>query len=111
MGTNLLYFNRYADAAQVYDTARKAGLPQRMLRYQFVPFIAYFHTNRADDLMSLAEFALKITPNSEEDLLWHGWAYYLKNDKQKAIDEFKKALKANPTYSDAKYALNFLGAN
>jgi hypothetical protein len=111
VGTNLLYFNRYADAAQVYDTARKAGLPQRMLRYQFGPFIAYFHTNRADDLMSLAEFALKITPNSEEDLLWHGWAYYLKNDKQKAIDEFKKALKANPTYSDAKYALNFLGAN
>jgi hypothetical protein len=111
VGTNLLYFSRYADAAQAYDTARKAGLPQRMLRYQFGPFIAYFRMNRADDLMSIAEYALKITPNSEENLLWHGWAYYLKNDKQKAIDEFKKALKANPTYSDAEYALSFLGAN
>jgi len=111
VGTNLLYFNRYADAAQAYDTARKDGLPQRMLRYQFGPFIAYFHTNRADDLMSITEYALKITPNSEENLLWHGWAYYLKNDKQKAIEEFKKALKAHPNYSDALYGLNFLGAN
>ena len=81
-----------------------------MLRYQFGPFIAYFHTSRADDLMSLAEYALKITPNSEEDLLWHGWALYLKGDKTNAIVEFNKALKANPTYSDAQYALTYLGA-
>jgi hypothetical protein len=110
VGTNLLYFDRYTDAAQAYDIARKDGLPQRMLRYQFGPFIAYFHTNRTDDLMSITEYALKITPNSEENLLWHGWAYYLKNDKPKAIDEFQKALKAHPNYSDAIYALNFLGA-
>ena len=49
-----------------YDQARKLGLPQRMLRYQFGPFMAYFHTQRNDDLMTLTEYALKITPNSEE---------------------------------------------
>ena len=111
VGTNLLYFDRYTDAAQAYDIARKDSLPQRMLRYQFGPFIAYFHINRTDDLMSISEYAVKITPNSEEDLLWLGWAYYLKSDKPKAIEEFKKSLKAHPNYPDAIYALNFLGAN
>ncbi len=110
VGTNLIYFDRYTEAAEAYDIARKDGLPQRMLRYQFGPFIAYFHANRADDLLSLAEYAVKITPDSDEDLLWLGWAYYLKNENQQAIDEFKKALKTNPNYSDAIYALNFLGA-
>ncbi len=109
VGTNLLYFDRYTEAAQAYDVALKDGLPQRMLRYQFGPFIAYFHTKRADDLMALTEYALKITPNSEEDLLWHGWAFYLKGDKQNAIAEFQKALKEHPNYSDAEYALDFLG--
>jgi hypothetical protein len=109
VGTNLLYFDRYTEAALAYDVAIKDGLPQRMLRYQFGPFIAYFHTNRADDLMALSEYALKITPDSQEDLLWHGWAFYLKNDRQNAIQEFQKALKANPNYADAKYALDFLG--
>ena len=109
VGTNLLYFNRYTEASLAYDVALKDGLPQRMLRYQFGPFIAYFHASRIDNLLSLSEYALKITPDSEEDLLWHGWAFYLKNDKQNAIQEFQKALKANPNYSDAKYALDFLG--
>ena len=42
LGTNLTYFERYNEAADAYDTARTIGLPQRMLRYQFGPFISYF---------------------------------------------------------------------
>ena len=30
----------------------QCGLPQRMLRYQFGPFFAYFHTGRIDDLLN-----------------------------------------------------------
>ena len=111
LGTNLVSFGRYGEAAQAYDLARKAGLPQRMLRYQFGPFMAYFYTKQIDNLITITDYALKITPDSEEDLLWRGWAYYLKNNLQDAILEFKKALEANPNYSDAKYALNFLGVN
>lgn len=110
VGTNQLYFERYNEAADAYDTARQVGLPQRMLRYQFGPFIAYFHSNRLDDLNSLTEYALQRTPNSEEDLLWHGWALYRQGKTNDAIDEFRKALKANFTYQDAKYALSFVGA-
>jgi hypothetical protein len=110
VGTNEVYFEDYEDAAQAYDTARKLGLPQRMLRYQFGPFIAYFHTGRIDDLMSLVEYALKITPNSEEALLWHGWALYRKGNLDAAKIEFNKALAAHPGYADAEYAVNFLAS-
>ena len=109
LGTNLLYFERYGEAAQAYDRALALGLPQRFLRYQFGPFIAYFHTARFDDLLSLADYALQITPNSEEAHLWRGWALYRLGKKREAIEEFRAALEANPHYEDAKYALQFLG--
>jgi tetratricopeptide (TPR) repeat protein len=111
LGTNLLYFERYREAAAAYDQARQIGLPQRMLRYQFGPFIAYFRTNRIDDLKALTDFALKITANSEENLLWDGWALYVKGKKVDAVAQFKAALKVNPFYADAQYALNYVGAN
>jgi len=62
LGSNLVYFERYAEAARAYDQARQLGLPQRMLRYQFGPFFAYFFSSRNADLLSLTEYALKITP-------------------------------------------------
>ena len=63
LGSNLVYFDSYAEAATAYDTARQIGLPQRMLRYQFGPFFAYFNLNRNDDLL-----AATFTPN---DPLFH----------------------------------------
>ncbi len=110
LGTNLLYFERYGEAARAYDQALRLGVPQRFLRYQFGPFIAYFHTGRFQDLLALTEYALKITPNSEEAHLWRGWAYYRLGERQKAIEEFRAALEVNPYYEDAKYALQFVGA-
>lgn len=111
LGSNLVYFESYAEAAQAYDRARAAGLPQRMLRYQFGPFFAYFNTGRYADLLALTEYALKITPNAEEALLWHGWAQYRMGNRQKAIESFQKALQARPGYFDAQYALNFVTQN
>ncbi|MFZ5809862.1 MAG: tetratricopeptide repeat protein [Chloroflexota bacterium] len=108
LGTNLVYFERYADAALAYDQARQLGLPQRMYRYQFGPFFAYFHSGRLDDLMAIVDYALKRTPNSEEALLWRGWAYYRKGDLNAAIADFRAALEQNPNYQDAQYALDFV---
>ena len=110
LGSNLVYFERYGEAATAYDTARTLGLPQRMLRYQFGPFFAYFHAHLDTDLLALADYALEITPNSEEALLWHGWALYRQGETNKAIDDWRAALEANPTYLDAQYALDFVGA-
>lgn len=111
LGTNLVYFERYNDAARSYDTARDLGLPQRMLRYQFGPFFAYFHAYRLEDLLALTEYALQRTPNAEEALLWHGWALYRQGEENAAVENFQAALEANPYYQDAQYALEFVRQN
>jgi tetratricopeptide (TPR) repeat protein len=111
LGSNLVYFERYNEAAQAYDTARQIGLPQRMLRYQFGPYFAYFFSGRNDDLLALTDYALQRTPNSEESLLWRGWGRYRAGDSFKAIDDFNAALEENPFYEDAKYALDYVIAN
>ena len=111
IGSNLVYFERYAEASDAYRKALEIGLPQRMLRYQFGPFFAYFHTLQTDDLLALTEAALKRTPNSEEALLWKGWALYRKGRSLDAINSFQEALLNHPGYADAEYGLKFVAAN
>lgn len=105
LGTNLTYFERYDEAASAYDTARTLGLPQRMLRYQFGPFISYFHSLRTDDLLTLTKYALGITRTSEEAMLWRGWAFYRQGDSSTALKYFRDALKIHPNYEDAQLAI------
>ncbi len=109
LGSNLVYFERYQEAVDAYNQARVLGLPQRMLRYQFGPFHAYFHTQQYDELLALTEYALEVTPNSEEALLWKGWALYNLGDNQGAIKAFRASYQENYTSFDAKYALDFMG--
>jgi hypothetical protein len=111
LGSNLVYFERYGEAATAYDKARELGLYQRMLRYQFGPFFAYFNDGETTELLTVTEYALERTPNSEEALLWHGWALYRQGKKNEAIADWQKALEYHPAYQDAQYALNFVAAN
>ena len=107
MGTNLVYFDRYGEAVSAYERAIQAGLPQRMFRYQFGPFMAYFYNGNYDALIKLADYALRVTPNSEEAMLWKGWGLYRTGQKDQAVELFQKALEQRPGYSDAEYALQF----
>jgi tetratricopeptide (TPR) repeat protein len=111
IGTNQVYFGRYGEASLAYDKSRELGLPQRMLRYQFGPFFAYFHSGRTDDLFALTKYALERTDQSEEAHLWHGWALYRMGDNNGAIEHFREALEVNPNYQDAVYALEFVREN
>lgn len=110
VGSNLVYFERYAEANVAYDKARELGLPQRMFRYQFGPFIANFQANRTDDLLALTDYALQRTDMSEETWLWHGWALYRQGNTNGAVENWRKALAVHPGYEDALYALSFVGA-
>jgi tetratricopeptide (TPR) repeat protein len=110
VGSNMVYFERYDEANAAYDHARQLGLPQRMFRYQFGPFIANFQANRTDDLLVLTEYALQRTEMSEETWLWHGWALYRQGNTNGAVEDWRKALSIHPGYEDALYALNFVGA-
>lgn len=108
LGTNLVYFERWGEASQAYDTALKIGLPWRFTRYQFGPYIAYFNQGRFKDVIDLASATLFRTSKSEESLLWRGWAEYRLGETAKAVDDFKSALKINPNYQDAQYALKYV---
>jgi hypothetical protein len=111
IGSNQVYFGNYGEAAQAYDQARSLGLPQRMLRYQFGPFFAYFHTGQYDELLALTEYALERTDQSEEGWLWHGWTLYRQGDINGALEDWLKALEVNPNYQDANYAIDFAKSN
>ncbi len=109
LGSNLVYFERYIEAADAYDTALILGLPWRFTRYQFGPYIAYFHSGRTEDVIALTEATLQRTAKAEEARLWQGWAYYRLGDVGAAIEDFRTALIINPNYLDAHYALEYLG--
>jgi tetratricopeptide (TPR) repeat protein len=109
LGSNLVYFERYDEAAQAYDKSRTLPLPLRMFRYQFGPFIAYFQSNRNDDLLVLTDYARGVTDMSEETWLWYGWALYRKNDFKGALAAWNKAISINDSsYVDARRAIAFL---
>jgi hypothetical protein len=110
VGSNLVFFERYNEANAAYDKARELGLPQRMFRYQFGPFLANFHANRTEDLLALTDYALQRTEMSEETWLWHGWALYRQGNTNGAVEDWHKALSIRPGYEDALYALSFVGA-
>ncbi len=111
LGSNLVYFEKWGEAASAYDTARELGLYQRMLRYQFGPFFAYFNDGETTELLAITDYALGRTPNSEEALLWHGWAQYRLGKKAEALSDWQKALQYHPGYPDAQYALDFINSN
>ena len=97
-GSNLVYFERYDDAARAYDKAREIGLPLRMFRYQFGPFLAYFHSNRNDDLLALTDYARGVTEMSEETWLWYGFGLYRDGDYDGALKAWQKADSINPNF-------------
>src|SRR5258706_442276 len=110
LGTNLVYFDRYKEAAQAYDEAFTIGLPQRMTRYQFGPFFAYYNNDQIDYLLELTENSYKPINGyyAEEALLWHGYGLYRKGDYQGALMDWNKALEVHPGYHDAEIAIGWI---
>jgi tetratricopeptide (TPR) repeat protein len=110
LGSNLTYFERYEEAAQAYDRAREIGLPLRMFRYQFGPFLSYFHSDRNEDLLLLTDYARGVTEMSEEAWLWYGWGLYRDGEIDQAAAAWRKALSINGApYVDARLALQTIG--
>ena len=110
LGSNLITFERYGEAATAFDNALSIGLPWRFTRYQFGPYIAYFNQGRFQDVIDLAEATLYRTYKAEESLLWRGWARFRLGDLNGAVADFREALDYNPNYLDAQYALEYVGA-
>ena len=108
VGTNLTALGRYDEAATAYDQARLAGLPWRMLWYQFGPYQAYYETGRYEDVIALAHATLNVMDDLEESRYWLGMAQLAQGNTDAARREFESALAFNPNFAPAREALENL---
>lgn len=119
LGTNLVYLQDYAGAAQAYDNAFAiyAALPVderpwRILWYQEGPYTAYYYTGRYQDVISLAGTALVTVdkPVLEETYYWRGMAKAALGDKAGAIEDLNRAFTLNPRSTQAGEELQRLNS-
>ena len=120
-GTNLMYLQDYAGAAEAYDNAFAvyAGLdldnrPWRMLWYQTGPYFAYYYSQRYWDVLNLADTTLnqmQSEKNLEESYYWRGMAKAALGDTAGAIGDFRASLQFHPGFEPAIYQLEQLGAS
>jgi tetratricopeptide (TPR) repeat protein len=116
-GSNLVYLQDYAGAAQAYDMAFSlyAALPQeerpwRLLWYQDGPYAAYYHTGRYQDVINLAHSTLINVdkPVLEETYYWRGLAKEGLGDREGAIEDLQRAYNLNPNSTLAEEELRRL---
>ena len=109
-GTNLVYLQDHAAAAQAYDTAFAlyAALPEnerpwRLLWYQDGPYAAYYYTGRYQDVINLAHTTLVNVdkPVLEETYYWRGMAKAALGDKAGAVEDLGRADTLNPNSTPA----------
>jgi tetratricopeptide (TPR) repeat protein len=105
VGTSLLALGDYEGAAAAYDQARALGVHYRMIWYQFGPYEAYYTVGRYQDVITLADQILRVTPNLEESYYWRGRARLALGDVDGARDDFKSALKYHEGWQPAVDAL------
>jgi tetratricopeptide (TPR) repeat protein len=114
LGTNLVYLQDYATAAQAYDYAFSlyAALPLeerpwRLLWYQDGPYAAYYHTGRYEDVINLAHTTLINVdkPVLEETYYWRGMAKAALGDRQGAVEDLQRAAALNPNSTPASAEL------
>ena len=110
IGSNLVYLQDYATAAQAYDTAfslyatiPETERPWRLLWYQDGPYAAYYHTGRYQDVIDLAHSTLINVdkPVLEETYYWRGMAKEALGDREGAIEDLQRAYAINPNSTPA----------
>lgn len=110
LGMSLVAMDRYTEAATAFDRARTAGLPWRMLWYQFGTFEAYYEIGRYEEVISLAQSNLNAANELEESYYWRGMAYAALGDTNQALSDLRTALRFNPNFAAAQTALDELNA-
>jgi len=119
-GTNLVCLEDYAAAAAAYDTAfgiypeiPKETRPYRIMWYESGPYSAYYHSERYQDVISLANQTLgnMAEPVLEESYYWRALSYLALGDQNKAINDLRTSLKHHPGYIPSLDMLNQLGVS
>jgi len=109
-GTNLVYLQDYANAAQAYDTAfvlyatlPESERPWRLLWYQDGPYAAYYYSGRYQDVINLAHATLLNVdkPVLEETYYWRGMAKEALGDRTGVVEDLQRAYTLNPNSTPA----------
>lgn len=106
LGTNLVNFGDYANAAAAFDRARQLGLPWRMDWYQYESLQAYYKTGRYADILAITDEVLSQTPSIEDIHYWRGWALAAQGQTDAARQAWQQALDLNPNFTPALEALS-----
>jgi tetratricopeptide (TPR) repeat protein len=87
----------YASAAEAFDRARLAGLPWRMVWYQFEMYEAYLGNGRYEDILTLTAAAIQSGGNFvEETHLYRGHALAALGELPAARTAYNQAINLNP---------------
>lgn len=109
MGSALVALERYAEAADYFDQARTNGLPWRMFWYQYGAFEAYYHTQRYEDMIALAQEVIAATAGVEEVYYYIGLAAEALGDFSRAANNYEVAIWRNENFARAAEALARVG--
>jgi tetratricopeptide (TPR) repeat protein len=117
-GSNLVYLEDYAGAAQAFDTAFAlyAALPEeerpwRLMWYRDGPYAAYYHSGRYQDVINLANTTMGSVDKAvlEETYFWRGLARAALGDRDGAVNDLRRAYALNPNSTPAGEELRRLG--
>lgn len=116
---NFTYFNlgetyaalgRYQEAADAFDSARRAGLPFRVWWYQYGVFEAYLALGRNQDVLDLGRSVVQTSAGVEEIYYYLGRAYEQMGDVTSARANYEASAWRNPSFTPAVQAAARLGA-
>lgn len=110
MGDAVSASSAFDEAFQVYGELETDHRPWRMMWYRNSPYQAYYEAGRYQDVINLALNTIESTsqPYFEESWYWRGMAYLALGEREKARQDFEKALVYNENYQPAQQALNGL---
>ena len=117
LGDNLLAMGDAVSASSAFDEAFQAygeletdHRPWRVMWYRNPPYQAYYEAGRYQDVINLAVNTIESTsqPYFEESWYWRGMAYLAQGERERARQDFEKALVYNENYMPAQQALSGL---
>lgn len=98
----------YEQAVEAFEAGMALGLPWRYFWYEFSVFEAYYHTERYDDLIALAEKTLLSSKGIEELYYYIGLAREAQGDIPRAKGNLEMAIFRNANFAEAQAKLALL---
>jgi len=103
--TSFYHLGEYQKSTEAFEKV-ESRLPRRMLWYQIEPILAYQKLDRYDRVLEISQRILENGNRAFSELYQiRGEVFLAQGQKEKAKEEFEKALLYNKNYKPAKEAL------